>query len=411
MRQADEPMSVGDRSSRLPGFYREPVASRVERLVREDTLGEATVGYLRRGGGLAVDVADRMSENVLAVHGLPLSVALNFRVNGRDVLVPMAIEEPSVVAAASHAALLARTRGGFRGEATAPVMTTQIQLDEVPDAEHAPARIGATREALAELANAAIPRMVARGGGFRGHEVRVLDAPSGLVCVHLYIDVGDAMGANVVDAVAEAVAPWLHETLGGCVGLRILSNLPVHRMVTVTAEVGDEELSGLSDGIVRASRFAEHDPYRAVTHNKGILNGIDAAAVALGQDWRAIEAGAHGWAALGDPSRPYRPLATWHRTGDGVRGHLEMPLAVGTVGGATEAHDGIRAAFDLVQTRSARELAVVLASAGLACNLAALRALVGEGIQREHMRLHARKPEVERRTSSFPKVEPGTSTS
>jgi hydroxymethylglutaryl-CoA reductase len=221
----------------------------------------------------------------------------------------------------------------------------------------------------------------------------VLDAAEGIVVVHVYVDVGDAMGANIVDTVAEALAPRIAAEIGGIIGLRILSNLPVRRLVRVRAEVQADAVGGaaVADGIARASRFAELDPYRAVTHNKGFMNGLDAAAVALGQDWRSLEAAAHGFAAVGAPGRGYRPLSTWRRTASGLSGAAELPLAVGTVGGSTRAHAGVRAAFRLVGVDGAAELGLVLASVGLASNLAALRALAGEGIQKGHMKLHHRK--------------------
>ncbi|RMH38956.1 MAG: hydroxymethylglutaryl-CoA reductase, degradative [Deltaproteobacteria bacterium] len=380
-------------TSRIPGFYREPLPRRLALLAERRQLSPDALALLRAGGGLPVDVADRMSENVIACHGLPLGVALNFRINQRDYIVPMAVEEPSVIAAASNAARLVRLSGGFTGDADAPVMTTQVQFDDVPDADRAADRVLAHRDAIVQTANAAIPRMVARGGGCVDLDVRVLDPIAGVVVIQLYVHVGDAMGANIVDTVAEAVAPRLHELVGGRVGLRILSNLPLRRRVRVAAEVSADVLGGdaIADGIARASRFAELDPLRAATHNKGIMNGIDAAAVALGQDWRSIEAGAHAYAAL---DGRYRPLARWRRTPDGVAGALEMPLAVGTVGGATGVHPGVRAALELVGAADSRELAVVIAAAGLASNLAALRALAGEGIQRGHMKLHNRRLEA-----------------
>jgi hydroxymethylglutaryl-CoA reductase len=339
---------------------------------------------------------DRMSENVVGRMTLPLSVALNFTVNQRDVVVPMSVEEPSIVAAASHAAKLVRAGGGFRAEADRGVMTAQVQLDGVPDPELARARVESRQAELIEVANAAIPKMVARGGGCVDVEARVLCPREGVFVVHLYVDVGDAMGANLVDTVAEAVAPVVQDWVGGSIGLRILSNLPLRRLVRVRATVPAPALDAdVARGVERASRFAELDPYRAVTHNKGILNAIDAVAVAMGQDWRSIEAGAHAYASL---SGAYRPLATWTRTADGLAGRLEMPMAVGTVGGSTRAHAGIRAAFDILRPAHARELAMVMAAAGLACNLAALRALASEGIQKGHMRLHRRKDEEVRST-------------
>jgi hydroxymethylglutaryl-CoA reductase len=380
-------------SSRIAGFYRRPLPERLAHVAGLGLLEERSRSLLESGGGLPLPVADAMSENVIACHGLPLSVALNFRVNGRDYLVPMAVEEPSVVAAASNAARLVRLSGGFTGEADPPIMTAQIQLDEVPDALAAPARLKPHRARLLAIGDRAIPGMVERGGGCVDLEARVLDPEAGVVVVHAYVHVGDAMGANLVDAVAEAMAPAVAETLGGQIGLRILSNLPLRRRVRLRAEVSEEALGGadLADRVVRAGRFAELDPERAATHNKGIMNGIDAACVALGQDWRAIEAGAHAFAALGGG---YRPLAVWRRTDGGIEGSLEMPLACATVGGATGVHPGVRAAFEILAVDGARELAVVLAAAGLASNLAALRALAGEGIQRGHMRLHRRRLEI-----------------
>jgi hydroxymethylglutaryl-CoA reductase len=382
-------------SSRIAGFYRRPLSERVAYIRSIGLLSEDSSRWLDSGGGLAVDIADRMSENVIGCMGLPLCLGLNFRVNQRDYLVPMAVEEPSVVAAASNAARLVRISGGFQGEATAAIMTAQIQFDDVPDPAHAPARVDGIRADVLSRGDRAIPAMVARGGGCVDLEVRVLDPDDGLVVVHVYIDVGDAMGANMVDTVAEAVAPMLGEALGGRLGLRILSNLPLRRTVTVSARISDDAIGGaeLAAGIARASRFAERDPLRAATHNKGILNGVDAVALALGQDWRAIEASAHAYAALGPDG--YRPLATWRHdeAGGGLTGSLTMPLAVGTVGGATRVHPGARAGLELLAVESARELAVVMAAVGLASNLAALKALAGEGIQRGHMRLHQRRLE------------------
>lgn len=400
---SDQPPSV---TSRIPGFYREHIEERLQAMIETGMLSEASIQHLRDGGRLELDVADRMSENVIAVHGLPLSIALNFRVNHRDVLVPMAVEEPSVVAAASNAARQVRMTGGFFGEATDPIMTTQVQFDDVPNPVEAKARVEAEQDRIFKIADAAIPGMVKRGGGCRDMDVRVLDEEHGVLVVHLYVDVGDAMGANVVDAVAEAVAPQIREFTGGSVGLRILSNLPIRRRVRVNCEVSADVLGGaeLADGIVKASRFAELDPYRAVTHNKGVMNGVDAVALAMGQDWRSIEAGAHAFASI---TGTYKPLVTWKRTESGIAGELDMPLAAGTVGGSTRVHRGVRAGFELMGIKSAGELAVVMAAAGVASNLAALRALAGEGIQRGHMRLHSRKQEVQDTRVHAKKVERG----
>lgn len=379
-------------TSRFAEFYKKSVPDRRRALVRQLGLSATTQRYLREGT-LDIGVADHMTENVISTFALPLSLALNFRINGRDHLVPMVVEEPSVVAAASNAARMVRASGGFRGDATRSVMTAQVQFDNVQNADKAAELLRSRRDQIIALANEAIPRMVARGGGCLDADTRELDLEHGLLVLHLYVDVGDAMGANVVDTVAEKLAPVVQSWIGGNVGLRILSNLPLRRLVHIECDVTAEMLGGdsLADGIVRASRFAEMDPFRASTHNKGIMNGIDAVALALGQDWRAIEAGAHAFAGLG---REYRPLATWSRTPTGLHGVMEMPLAVGTVGGSVQAHPGVRAAMELVRVDGARQLAVVMAAAGLASNLAALRALAGEGIQQGHMRLHARKSEL-----------------
>jgi len=374
--------------SRIPGFHAKPLEAR-QGLMMDRDLSPETRAFLD-GGEAALHDLDVMSENVVGRTVLPFSVALNFRVNGRDVLVPMSVEEPSVVAAASHAAKLVRAGGGFVGEADRGVMTAQVQLDGVPRPHEAQAEVERRKHELVSAANAAIPSMVARGGGCVDVDARVLEAHEGVFVVHLYVDVGDAMGANLVDTVAEAVAPMVQGWVGGEIGLRILSNLPLRRMVRVGCRIPAEALGIAPSAIARASRFAELDPFRAVTHNKGVMNAVDAVAVAMGQDWRSIEAGAHAYAAL---HGQYGPLATWHAVDDGLEGRLEMPLAVATVGGSTRALPGIRAAFDLMRPTSAGELALVMGAAGLACNLAALRALAGEGIQKGHMRLHRRKAE------------------
>lgn len=381
-------------SSRISGLYKKPPCERLGAVTSLGLLDAASRAHLEAGGGLALEVADKMSENVLAVHGLPFSIALNFKVNERDVLVPMAVEEPSVVAAASNAARMVRVTGGFFGEADASIMTAQVQLDDVPDAARAATRIEAVRAAIFAAGDASIPRMVERGGGVRDLDVRVLDETLGVVVVHVHVDVGDAMGANMVDSVAEATAPIIHAALGGRVGLRILTNLSIKRLVRVRARVNDADVGGaeIADGIARASRFAELDVFRAVTHNKGFMNGVDAAAVALGQDFRAIEAGVHAFASL---SGKYAPISVWKKIEGGLEGRAEIPLAVGIVGGSTSVHVGCQAALQMTRARTAGELAVVMTAAGLASNLAALRALAGEGIQKGHMRLHDRKRAVE----------------
>lgn len=383
------------RSSRIAGFYNQSVSARVRLLEANSNLPEEALAWLQSGGGLPLSVGDKMSENVVATYGLPFGIALNFTVNGEDVLIPMVVEEPSVVAAASNAAKMVRASGGFIGEAGPQVMTCQVQFDDVPEPELAKARVLADKARILALGDAAIPAMVKRGGGCRDLVVRVLDVDAGVVVVDVDVDVGDAMGANLVDTVAEAMAPEVHAHLGGNVGLRILTNLPLRRTVTVRCFVKDEDLGGahVAEGVARASRFADLDVFRAVTHNKGFMNGLDAAAVAVGQDWRSIEAGAHAYASI---TGRYRPLSTWRREPGGLRGEAKLPLAVGTVGGSTRTHAGVRTAFQLMGAKRAGELACILASVGLASNLAALRALSTEGIQRGHMKLHHRKDELER---------------
>jgi hydroxymethylglutaryl-CoA reductase len=386
----------GARTSRLAGFYKISHGERLEALAKNADLDAECHAFLHRGGGLELPIADRMSENVIATFGFPLSVALNFRINGTDRLVPMATEEPSVVAAASNAARMVRVSGGFQGEADPPLMIAQIQLDGVERADGAGATIADAHRRILALGDASIPRMVERGGGCRSLEVRVLDPEEGMIVVHILVDVGDAMGANLVDTVAEAVAPAIQGLVGGRIGLRILSNLPIHRRVRVRAQVSSEAIGGadVADAVARASRFAELDPFRAVTHNKGFMNGVDATAIALGQDFRSIEAAAHAFAAIGEGTRSgYRPLSTWRRTQTGLSGLAELPMAVGTVGGSCRAHAGVRTAFRILGVDRAGELGIVLASVGLASNLAALRALATEGIQKGHMRLHRRKDE------------------
>ncbi len=349
-------------------------------------------------GSLALDVADGMIENVVGTYALPFSVAVNFVIDGHDTLVPMVIEEPSVVAAASNAARMARP-AGFTTTVSAPIMIGQIQVTHVADLLAGAARVRAASEELLASARRLVPRLMERGGGPRAVEVRPLanDGPDGAVLVvHLLVDCRDAMGANLVNTLCEALADRVASLAGGRAGLRILSNLTDGRTVTVRCSIDDAQLAeGEANGadvraaIAAASRFAELDPYRATTHNKGIMNGVDAVLLATGQDWRAVEAGAHAYASM---SGVYRPLAIWRERADGqgLDGELCMPLAVGTVGGALHVHPGARLALDLAGVHSADRLAAIVATAGLATNLAALRALATEGIQRGHMSLHAR---------------------
>ncbi len=403
-------------TSRIPGFYKLPLDER--RRVAADVLGlplhalDAALGLLEASaGGLDAGTADKTIENVIGTYAMPFALGLNVQINGRDYLAPMVVEEPSVVAAASNAAKIVREGGGFFAEADAPIMISQIQLDEVEDAERA-ARVLLAHEAelLAE-ADRAVPNLVVRGGGARAIEVR--DLGGGWLVVHVLVDCRDAMGANLVNTIAEALALRVASLAGGRVGLRILSNLSDRRCVRVRCAIPPHALAtdGFSgeevrDGVVRASRFAALDPYRAATHNKGIMNGIDPVVIATGNDWRAVEAGAHAYAARGGT---YGPLCTWRVSeGSGARGptsglgpspneqpgwlvgELELPLQLGIVGGTLRVHDGARFGLVASGVDSAQELSMLAASVGVASNLAALRALATIGIQRGHMALHAR---------------------
>ncbi|MCX7680724.1 MAG: hydroxymethylglutaryl-CoA reductase, degradative [Anaerolineae bacterium] len=386
------------RSSRLSGFYKLSFGERQQQVARWAELTEAEVAVLSGTAGLDPGRADLMIENVVGVYGLPLGIATNFVVNGRDVLVPMAIEEPSVVAGASLAARLARAGGGFQAITTAPEMIGQLQVLDVADPWAARFALLAAREELLALANETDPVIISLGGGARDLEVRVLEhTPVGpMVIVHLIMDCRDAMGANLVNTACEAVAGRVEQITGGRVLLRILSNLADRRLARARCTIPVEALecadfSGeqVARGIVEAWAFAAADPYRAATHNKGIMNGVDAVVVATGNDWRAVEAGAHAYAAR---SGRYTSLSTWERDPQGhLVGTLEMPLAVGIVGGATRSHPVAQVALKILGVKTARELAEVIVSVGLAQNLAALRALATEGIQRGHMRLHARQ--------------------
>jgi len=342
-----------------------------------------------------------MVENVVGIYALPLGLGLNFLVNGVDRLIPMAVEEPSVIAAASNAARMARAGGGFVAESDESVMTAQVELREVADSAAATSALEAARPEIMGMADAILPQLLEFGGGCRDMEIRAL--PDGRLVVHLYIDCRDAMGANMVNTAAEAVAPRLAELARGRLGLRILSNLAHRRMVRVATRVPSAALAGqkaaeestkdglaMAHAIEAASRFAENDVYRAATHNKGIMNGVDPVVIATGNDWRGVEAGAHAYAAR---DGRYRPLATWRVEGGNLCGRLCMPMALGTVGGTLQVHPGARLALRILGVTTARELAKIIGSVGLAQNLAALKALAGEGIQRGHMALHRRAVE------------------
>ncbi|MEO6602494.1 MAG: hydroxymethylglutaryl-CoA reductase, degradative [Polyangiaceae bacterium] len=394
--------------SRIPGFYKLSLAARREVVAIRVGLEQEELELALEHGGLDAATADKVVENVLGIYGLPFGIALNVRVNDVDRLVPMVVEEPSVIAAASNAARMVRQAGGFRAEVVESLMIGQVQVTDVTEPRAAVARLEAAAPRLLALASKAVPNLLARKGGPRAIEVR--DLGHGCVVLHVLVDCQDAMGANLVNTIAEALGPLTAEIAGGRLGLRILSNLCDRRRVRVTCRVHSTDLvnparapgggslpppsggnesegSRVIDAIVSASRFAELDPYRAATHNKGIMNGIDAVVLATGNDFRAVEAGAHAYAAR---SGRYQPLAVWRRDGEDLTGELELPLSLGIVGGTLRVHPTARLALKLLGVTSADELAMVAGSAGLASNLSALRALATEGIQRGHMSLHAR---------------------
>jgi hydroxymethylglutaryl-CoA reductase len=362
--------------------------------------------------GLSVEQAEAMIENVVGYYALPLGLATNFIINGREVLIPMVVEEPSVVAGVSYAAKLARAGGGFRASSSEPLMIGQVQLLDVADLDEAAAKIMAAEAELLAVANRHHPTIQKLGGGAKAIECRPLrDSAIGpMLIIHLLVDCRDAMGANAVNTAVEAIAPLVERITAGRVNLRILSNLSDRRAARAECllpidQLARDGLSGrrVAQAIFEAWAFAEADPYRAATHNKGIMNGIDAVALATGNDWRAIEAGAHAYAAR---KGRYQSLSEWSpvkkdeaglveisrdQPATHLRGRLELPLSVGVVGGATRAHPTARVSLKILGQPNARELAEIMAAVGLAQNLAAIRALATEGIQQGHMRLHARQ--------------------
>ena len=385
-------------SSRIPGFYNLGLEQRLAEIARRAGLSLEEAAALSSAAGLSVSQAEHMTENVVGVYALPLGIGLNFQINGRDVLVPMVIEEPSVVAGASFMAKLARSGGGFTAHTTAPEMIAQIQILDVVDLPSARFAILEAKDVLLAEAAEIDPVLKKLGGGPRDLEVRTIDqSPIGpFLVVHLIYDVRDAMGANALNTAAERLSPHLAALSGGRVHLRILSNLADRRLARSRCTIPLAELAfesfkaeDVRDGIIAAWAFAAADPYRAATHNKGIMNGVDAVVIATGNDWRAVEAGAHAYAAR---SGRYTSLSTWGKDAQGnLVGTLEMPMAVGIIGGATRVHPAARAALKLMGVSSAGDLAEIIVSVGLAQNLAALRALATEGIQRGHMGLHARQ--------------------
>jgi hydroxymethylglutaryl-CoA reductase len=390
-----------NQSSRLPGFYNLSLEARQAEILRQGDLTQEELSAMTGETGLNADQAAHMIENVIGVHSLPLGLALNFIVNERQVLVPMAIEEPSVVAGASFMAKLAREGGGFTAHTTEPEMIGQMQVLDLVDLQSARQSLLDQKERLLAEAAQVDPLLQKLGGGPRDLEVRLIErSPIGsFLVLHLIYDVRDAMGANAVNTATERLAPLVESITGGRVHLRILSNLADRRLAQASCTIplaelafGEFSAEEVRQGVIAAWAFAAVDPYRAATHNKGIMNGVDAVVIATGNDWRAIEAGAHAYAVK---NGQYTSLSTWGQDDQGnLVGTLEMPMAVGIVGGATKVHPTARAALKLMGVQTASELAEIIVSVGLAQNLAALRALATEGIQRGHMSLHARQVAV-----------------
>ncbi|MCX8174996.1 MAG: hydroxymethylglutaryl-CoA reductase, degradative [Candidatus Micrarchaeota archaeon] len=378
------------KSSALSGFYKLGRKEKIRLVKKFCSLSKEQAQVLASDSPLAFDTANRIIENVLGFHPLPFAIATNFIVNGREVLVPMSIEEPSVVAAASNAAKLCRDSGGFFASADPPIMIGQIQLVGLGDAKKAAEELNCAKTEILSAAAPFAENIASYGGGLRGFCARAIETPrGGMVIAEFHIDVRDSMGANTVNTILEGVAPKLRQLAGGKVRLRIISNLAASRLARATAvwkkeTIGEDAVEGVLD----AWAFAHSDIFRCATHNKGIMNGIDAVALATGNDWRAVEAGAHAYAAI---SGRYLPLTNYKKLPNGdLQGSIELPLAVGTVGGAIRSLPTAQVALAILGVKSAGELACIMASVGLAQNFAALRALSTEGIQRGHMELHAK---------------------
>lgn len=379
------------KTSKYSGFYKLSIRERQSEVAEFAALTEEEKETICRNSALSLDAADRMIENAVGIMPVPLGVAVNFCINGKDYVIPMATEEPSVIAAASNMARICRGNGGFQTSNTGAMMIAQIQAVNVSDVHAARLRILENKKRLIEIANAKDPFLIQVGGGMKDLEVRVVETALGkMVVTHILVDTKDAMGANTVNTMAEALAPLIEELTGGKVYLRILSNLADQRLARARVEIDKEELGGeaVVDAIISAYAFAEADPYRAATHNKGIMNGIDAVVLATGNDTRAIESGAHAYAAR---TGQYTTLTTWEKTKNGnLAGCIELPMAVGLVGGATKVHPVAKLAVKILGVQSAVELGEVIACVGLAQNLGAMKALATEGIQRGHMSLHGK---------------------
>lgn len=378
-------------NTRVPGFYRLSPKERFDIVTEGRNLTDDQLKHLSGEKPLSMDLADSMIENVIGQIGIPLGIATNFKINGKDMFIPMATEEPSVVAAASNAAKASYDHGGFFTSMSGTIMRGQIQVLNVADPYAAKAKIFEHKDEILAYCNVQDPTLVSLGGGAKDIEVHIIPTNSQIMLViHLIVDTKDAMGANAVNTMAEAVSPTIETITGGKVVLKIISNLADLRLVRARAIFSTEALGGkeVVDNIVSAFEFADYDPYRATTHNKGIMNGISAVVLATGNDTRAVEAGAHAYASI---SGQYKSLTKWEINADGnLSGSIELPMAVGIVGGATKTHPVAQAALKVMGASSAEELAGCIAAAGLAQNAAALRALSAEGIQRGHMSLHAR---------------------
>jgi len=399
-KEAIDYVNLNGRSSRLAGFYKLDLSQRLDRLDDWYKLTTNEKWILKRET-LTPELADVMVENAVGVFGLPLGIAVNFKLNDKDYIVPMAIEETSVIAAASNAARLIRENGEITAESTDPIMISQIQITDSPDPEKAKKRILAKKRDLLKLANAQDPTLIKLGGGARDIEVRLLETLSGtMVIVHLMVDTRDAMGANVVNTMAETLGPIVAEIANGTVVCQIVTNLANHRKVKVKFVLNNVDCLARADfsgkeaaeRIVKAYHFAEADPYRAATHNKGVMNGIDGVLIATGNDWRAVEAGVHAYAAQ---DGRYKPVSKYYRDENGnLIGELEIPMAVGIVGGVTAIHPGVKILLKMMNVTTGTELGQVIATAGLIQNFAAIWTLATEGIQKGHMTLHARNVAV-----------------
>src|SRR5512140_2552472 len=391
--------SPGRVSSRIAGFHKLRFDERISQIGRLFKLSNEEVSALRGEGSLSQELANKMIENAVGTFSLPLGLGLNMQMNRRDYIVPMAVEEPSVVAAVSSAAKTVREAGGFEADADESLMIGQVQVTEYGDPTEASEKILEAKEQILHLANSFHPNMLERGGGVKDLDVRVLPAPEGprgepLLVVHVLIDCQEAMGANLINTVCEGIAPMIEQITGGKVYLRILSNLADRRLARATCRIPVEQLADfdlpgekIAKGIVQASRFAQADPYRAATHNKGVMNGVDSVAIATGQDWRAIEAGAHAFACR---NGQYRPLTRWTLEEGCLVGRIELPLALGLVGGPIKVHPGAMVGLKILGVDNVKALAMVFSAVGLAQNLSAVRALGSVGIQKGHMALHAR---------------------